>query len=160
MKKEFTVPSHINVLEDVGESICFNVEKTNGNEVNLKYIERPKFKLKESLDKSSSLRQIFTKGKLPLDKQALQQLEYMKDKEKEYIEIVNNTKNQIEKVLNKTIDHDIRALINESYNPEKITIELFEKIITNNKRAVKNNNIEKIQEEANKEVNKEIEKIC
>ncbi|MCT4544987.1 MAG: DUF6240 domain-containing protein [Vallitalea sp.] len=152
MNKEIMVPSEINIKEDVGEKCSFQLEETKGDKVRLKYISK---EINSVSNKRPSLSNIWNKN-ITMNKEMMDIITSLQNKDKkiidEYESIINTTKKQLEQLFSKVTDEDILEIINKDYDPEKITIDLFEKIISNNKLAVTNNDTKKIKEEVDKEL--------
>ena len=75
-----------------------------------------------------------------------------KDTKQEYNRIINDTKKQLDQLISKVTDEDIKELINKNYNPEKMTIDILSKTVSNNKTAFKNDDTKKIEQEVNKQL--------
>ncbi|GMQ57141.1 hypothetical protein AN1V17_15360 [Vallitalea sediminicola] len=154
MGRDIMVPGNIEIKENIGETCSFQIEETKGDKISLKYVSKEKEMSKRN-SRITSFRDIWNKN-TPMSKEMMDIITSMQNKDKntidEYQDIINNTKKQIEILLSKVTDDDIKNLISKSYNLEKITIDLFEKIVSKNKSAVKNDDTKKIKEEINKEI--------
>lgn len=70
-----------------------------------------------------------------------------------YIEIAQNLKKTINDIINSVTEEDVKSILQSDYNPEKISLDIFKKIIDQNKTAVNEADYEKLEEEANEQVN-------
>lgn len=159
--KDVVIPSNIKVKESVGEDCFFDVQKSSGNKIQLKYMPSQEYNKQTNNPKKTSLKNLWNKN-IPMNKEMMDLITSIQNKdsniEDKYIDIINNTKKQLESLFSKVTDTDIQKLLQDNLNPEKISIELFEKTVSDNKSAVENEDVEKISREMTKETNKQIEK--
>lgn len=148
---ELSMPSHINVIEEVGDKIKFKISKLNGN-TTLQY--QPMVKSNDNKLAKSQVKDIFNTSNLS-GKGAVGLTKHTNDQETkdDYNHLINTTKRQINNIINKITDQDIKKIIQENYHPEKIVFSTLEKLINNNKLE-KDYNVQKIDELVDEEVKK------
>ncbi|GKX28731.1 hypothetical protein SH1V18_12110 [Vallitalea longa] len=153
MNRDILIPSNVKIMENVGETCSFTIEETKGDKIKLKYINREQST--RGSQRYTSFKNIWNKN-ISMSKEMMDIVTSIQNKDKEtkqeYNRIIDDTKKQLDKLISKVTDEDIQELINKNYNPEKMTLDIFEKSISNNKVAFKNDDTKKIEEEVNKKL--------
>jgi hypothetical protein len=164
--KEITVKNHINIQEKMNDIIKFQVEEIDKSNIKLKYInDNKKNKKVESKpdNKILTLQEIIEKNKMKATEYNLKIAEKVSEENieenKKYFDMASKLKKALESIANKVTDKDVEEVIKNNYNPEKISVDIFSKIIDNNKVAVKTNNYDKLQAEIEEEIEKYAHKL-
>lgn len=153
MNRDILVSSSVEITEKVGETCSFTIEETKGDKLKLKYINREQSM--RGSKRSTSFKSIWNKN-ISMSKEMMDIITSIQNKDKDtkqdYNRMIDDTKKQLDNLLSKVTDEDLQELINKNYNPEKMTLDIFEKTISNNKVAFQKDDTKKIEEEVNKKL--------
>gem|GEM_PF-3052085 len=134
MGKEIMVPPSINILEEKGESCTFNVEKNGEDGIQLKYETHDASNHSVSSKAQNYMKAWLKRQNMPFSNETLSAFEAMgRDEQTVYQNLIKETKEQLDKILDKAMDNDLVKLFGKNLNPEKMTIKLFEYAISKEK---------------------------
>lgn len=153
--KVINIDSAISISEKSGEKISFEVTNIEKEKLQLKYIS-----LKKS-DNNIESNKVGTKPtkSIEITKEYPKELiKVMKSLEDEDITKINKILDQVKHNLNELVtkmtQEDVKSMLKEGLNPSKLSIELLTQVVTHNKQAVYNHDMDAIEEAVIKEVDK------
>ena len=145
--------SHIPVVEAVGEDLSLEVTKVKKNSMELKYLP-PNQSLedkemisdasgrKKSLEISKSYPKALLRAIKPLDA----------SEEKALFKMVDQVKADLSELVNKMTSQDVKTMLQQELNINKLGISLMTQVVRNNKEAIYNHDLEAIKEAIKVEV--------
>ncbi|QUI21243.1 hypothetical protein HZI73_02630 [Vallitalea pronyensis] len=134
MGKEILVPPSIDILEEKGEACTFKVEKHGEDGIRLKYETHAPNQSVPPKGQSYMKAWLKRQNMPDFSYETLNALQAMgQDEQTSYQKLIKETKEQLDKILDKAVDEDILKLLSKNMSPEKMTIKLFEHAITKEK---------------------------
>jgi len=145
--------SHIPVVEAVGEEIQLEVTKVKKNSMELKYLPPRQsiedtesvsdpFGRKKSLEVSKSYPKALIREIKPLDA----------SEEKALFKMVEQVKTDLSELVNKMTSQDVKTILQQELNINKLSISLITQVVRNNKEAIYNHDLKTIKEAIKTEV--------
>ncbi|MDF1618196.1 DUF6240 domain-containing protein [Petrocella sp. FN5] len=146
--------NHIPVVEAIGEDLLLEVTKVKKDSIELKYlppnqsaedigsIPDPSGR-KKSLEVSKSYPKELIRAIKPLDV----------SEEKALFKMVEQVKTDLSELVNKMTSDDVKTMLQQELNINKLSISLITQVVRNNKEAIYNHDLKTIKEAINIEVN-------
>lgn len=139
--------NHIPVVEAIGEDILLEVTKVKKDSVELKYlppnrsaedagsIPDPSGR-KKSLEVSKSYPKALIRAIKPLDV----------SEEKVLFKMVEQVKSDLSELVNKMTSEDVKTMLQQELNINKLSISLMTQVVRNNKEAIYNHDLDAIKD--------------
>lgn len=146
-RQNYTVSNQVHIEEQVGETARFTVEETTDQQVILKYISRAASDdgaVSDAIRQPISPEQIANQVTLASEeintKERFIQEQIASvdvDLETQMIEASKALKQSIDEIVRTATDDDVKAIIQDNYNIDKITVQMFKALVAQNKIALK-----------------------
>ncbi len=139
--------SHIPVVEAVGEDILLEVTKVKKDSMELKYLPPSRSAedtgavsdpsgRKKSLEVAKSYPKELIRAIKPLDV----------SEEKALFKMVDQVKADLNELVNKMTSQDVKSMLQQELNINKLSISLMTQVVRNNKEAIYNHDLKAIRE--------------
>lgn len=157
MGRELLVPPHVQIMENEGETCSFKVEINQEEGVRLRYEPSYKGHQTTKTGGQSYMKAWLKKQNLTnFHKDTIRSISQMKqDDQLAFQRLIKETKEQIDKIMDKAEDEDIMRLLTKGMSPEKVTVKVFEHAISTGKQEGK------LEKESLRDiVDKELERLA
>lgn len=139
--KEISMNITPKVIEQIGDSIQFEIKEITKGQMKLKYIPKNEDQFQyNSATMEMNPFDIIEKSNSQINdfKQKIQDVIHNNTikNEKELMDMAIKLRKDIENIASKVTEKDIKKLIDEQYNPEKVSIDIISRVVNQNKKAV------------------------
>lgn len=142
----------LEVVEEVGEKLRLEVAKATDDALELRYIRPSERPVADKRSVSAEQKKAFEIPK-EYSKELIRAVKTMTPEESRRIDqMVSKVKEDVTVLVDTMTDSDVKSMLQDGLNPEKLSIDLMTRIVKSNRETFRKYDIEKIEVDVEKEV--------